>query len=108
MVKHDDEVIAKVVVGEKPITAPENQAVTVGGSTLKVNRSGESYKSKKTMYMQATAYSGGGKTATGRSVVHNPSAIKYNCSRSKSNTFRKFSRGGRIWTSNCIRHRWSY
>lgn len=75
VIKHDDQVIAKVVVGEKPIAAPENQAVTIGGSTLKVNRSGESYKSKKTMYMQATAYSGGGKTATGRSVVHNPSGL---------------------------------
>jgi uncharacterized protein YabE (DUF348 family) len=75
VVKHNDEVIAKVVVGEKPLTAPENEAITVGGSTLKVNRSGESYKSKKTMYMQATAYSGGGLTATGRTVVHDPSAI---------------------------------
>lgn len=75
VIKHDDEVIAKVIVGEKPITAPENEAVTIGGSTLKINRSGESYKSKKTMYMQATAYSGGGRTATGRGVAYNPSGI---------------------------------
>ena len=75
VIKHDNQVIAKVVVGEKPITAPENEAITVGGSTLKINRGGESYKSKKTMYMQATAYSGGGRTATGRIVAHNPSGL---------------------------------
>ena len=75
VLKHDDQVVAKVKVGEKPITAPENESVTVGGSTLKVNRSGESYKSKKTMYMESTAYSGGGLTATGRAVAYNPGGL---------------------------------
>lgn len=75
VLKHDDQIVAKVKVGEKPITAPENESVTVGGSTLKVNRSGESYQSKKTMYMESTAYSGGGITATGRSVAYNPGGL---------------------------------
>lgn len=75
VLKHDDEVIEMVKVGERPLTSPENESVVIGGSTLKVNRSGESYKSKKTMYMESTAYSGGGITATGRSVAYNPGGI---------------------------------
>ncbi|PRR83294.1 G5 and 3D domain-containing protein [Clostridium vincentii] len=75
VLKHDDQIVAKVKVGEKPITAPENESVIVGGSTLKVNRSGESYQSKKTMYMESTAYSGGGITATGRRVAYNPGGL---------------------------------
>lgn len=73
--KHDDEIIAKVKVSETPVSEPQIEKVTVGGAVQKTSRSGEVYLSKKTLYLQATAYTGGGKTATGKSVVYNPNGI---------------------------------
>lgn len=75
LLKYNGEVVSNKKVGERPIKEPQNESVTVGGSTLKVSRSGESYKSKKTMFMESTAYTGGGLTATGRRVVFNPDGI---------------------------------
>ncbi|MBD7910926.1 MULTISPECIES: G5 and 3D domain-containing protein [Clostridium] len=75
VVKHNDEVIAKLRVSETPVKDPQTEHVTVGGAIQKTSRSGETYLSKKTLYMEATAYSGGGRTATGRTVTYNPDGI---------------------------------
>lgn len=75
VVKHNDEVVDKIKVSEKPITEPQNECVTVGICTLKVDRNGENYKSKKTLFLEATAYCTGTITATGKGVVRDPSGI---------------------------------
>lgn len=75
VVKHNNEVIDKIRLSETPVVEPQTECVTVGGAIEKTSRSGEKYLSKKTLYMEATAYSGGGLTATGKAVTHNPSGI---------------------------------
>ncbi|MBE6050044.1 MAG: DUF348 domain-containing protein [Clostridium sp.] len=75
VVKHNDEVIDKIRLAETPVVEPQTECVTVGGAVEKTSRSGEKYLSKKTLYMEATAYSGGGLTATGKSVSYNPGGI---------------------------------
>ena len=72
VVKHDDEIISKEKVSETPLTEPQTEKVTVGGAIQKTSRGGETYLSKKTLYVQATAYTGGGRTATGKAVTYNP------------------------------------
>lgn len=75
VIKHDSEIISKDKISETPVCEPLTQKVTVGGAVQKTSRSGEVYLSKKTLYLQATAYSGGGLTATGKAVVYNPNGI---------------------------------
>lgn len=75
VVKHDNEVIAKLKVSETPVSEPQAEYITVGGAIQKTSRSGETYLSKKTLHMEATAYCGGGRTATGRTVTYNPNGI---------------------------------
>lgn len=75
VVKHDNEVIAKEKISETPVSEPQAEQITVGGAVEKINRSGQTYLSKKTLYLQATAYCGGGLTATGKTVVHDSNGI---------------------------------
>lgn len=75
VIKHDNEIISKEKVSETPVCEPLTQKVIVGGAVQKTSRSGEAYLSKKTLYLQATAYSGGGLTATGKAVTYNPNGI---------------------------------
>ena len=75
VIKHDNVIISKEKVSETPVCEPLTQKVIVGGAVQKTSRSGEAYLSKKTLYLQATAYSGGGLTATGKAVTYNPNGI---------------------------------
>lgn len=75
VVKHDDQVIAKTKISETPVSEPQAQCITVGGAIEKTDRNQQKYLSKKTLYVQATAYSGGGLTATGREVIYNPDGM---------------------------------
>ncbi|MDS0525339.1 ubiquitin-like domain-containing protein [Clostridium sp. SHJSY1] len=75
VVKHDNEIIAKEKVSETPVSEPQPEQITVGGAIEKTNRGGQTYLSKKTLYLEATAYSGGGLTATGKNVAYDPNGI---------------------------------
>lgn len=75
VIKHDDEVVDKIKISEKPLSEPQNECVTVGSCVLKVDRNGQNYKSKKTLHLESTAYCTGTITATGKGVKRNPSGI---------------------------------
>ena len=74
LVKHDGEVVSKEVVSQQPIKAAEDQLVVKGGAYITANRGGN-IVGKKRLFMESTAYSGHGKTATGRTPVYNPGGL---------------------------------
>ena len=74
IVKHDGEVVSKEAVSQKPIKAAEDQLVVKGGAYITANRGGN-IVGKKRLFMESTAYSGHGKTATGRTPVYNPGGL---------------------------------
>ena len=74
VVKHDGEVVSKETVSEKPIKAAEDKVVVKGGAYITANRGGN-IVGKKRFFMESTAYSGDGTTATGRRPVYNPGGL---------------------------------
>lgn len=74
-VKKDGEVVSKEIASVKNTKAAQTQIGVKGGSYLVANRGGETVKGKKQIICQSTAYSGGGKTATGRPVSYNPGGL---------------------------------
>lgn len=74
IVKHDGEIVSKEAVSQKPIKAAEDQLVVKGGAYITANR-GSNIVGKKRFFMESTAYSGHGTTATGRRPVYNPGGL---------------------------------
>ncbi|MGG7179088.1 3D domain-containing protein [Clostridium paraputrificum] len=74
VIKHDGEIVAKNIVSQKAIKAAQDKLVVKGSGAVIVSR-GENIVGKKKLYVQATAYSGHGITATGRKPVYNPNGI---------------------------------
>ena len=74
VIKHDGEVVAKNMVSQKAIKAAQDKLVVKGSGYITASRGG-SISGKKRLYVQATAYSGHGITATGRKPVYNPGGL---------------------------------
>ena len=74
IVKHDGEIVSREAVSQKPIKAAEDQLIVKGGAYITANR-GSNVVGKKRLFMQSTAYSGHGTTATGRKPVYNPGGL---------------------------------
>ena len=73
--KCDGKEVAKEVSSEKIISQPQDEKIVKGGSHFMVSRSGEGIKVQKTYTVRATAYTGGTKTATGRTPVRDENGI---------------------------------
>ena len=72
--KHDGEVVEKNIISQKNIKDPQSEVVVKGSGYVVASRSGN-IVGKKSLTMQATAYSGDGITATGRKPVYNPGGL---------------------------------
>lgn len=74
IVKHDGEIVEKNIISQKAIKEPQSELVVKGSGYVVASRSGN-IVGKKSLTVQATAYSGDGITATGRKPVYNPGGL---------------------------------
>ena len=75
IVKHDGEIVEKDEISQKPISAAQDELVVKGGSQFMASRGAGDIKVKRKLTVSATAYTGGGLTATGRKPVRNVNGI---------------------------------
>lgn len=75
IVKHDGEIVKKEAISQKTIKETQDKVVVKGTALYMASRSGGNQKVKKKITVTATAYSGGGLTATGRKPVRNVNGI---------------------------------
>lgn len=76
VVYEDGVEVERVVVAEKVTKEPVNKVIHQGTlTTVALSRGGDNFPYKKSLSVKATAYSGGGRTATGTVPKRNPSGL---------------------------------